>query len=70
MHCQGASHDQGVAISSQSVVQSAHRDETKVSHARLAAFQTLGLYQISCAQLNIEMRTCRDKLLCVLTMIL
>ena len=67
MHCQGASHDQGVAVSSQSVVQSAHKDWAKVSHARLAAFQPLGLYQINCAQLTIVMMACRDMLLCVLT---
>ena len=67
MHCQGAGHDQGVAVSSQSVVQSAHKDWAKVSHARLAAFQTLGLYQTSCAQLTIVMLAGRDMLLCVLT---
>jgi hypothetical protein len=67
VHCQGAGHDQGVAVSPQSVVQSAHKDWAKVSHARLAAFQTLGLHQTSCAQLTIEMMACHDVLLCVFT---
>ncbi len=37
------------------------------SCTRLAAFQTLGLYQTSCAQLTIVMLAGRDMLLCVLT---